>query len=237
MRAADRAVVLHSIRHGDRKYVVKLYTREHGLVSAIVSAGKSATAKVRTSALLPLSLIDIQLSIRHTHELQRLTEASSYHVPRHISTAPGRLAIAQFINEVLIKCLREQQPNPGMYRLIEETILELDKPHSSANLHLHFMRELCALLGFEPNNNFGDYNLYFDCREGGFTPASLSFPLGLSAEDSRLFSAFLKTDILNTSMSRAQRQSILESLEAYYRLHVPGFNDLRSIGVLREVMD
>jgi DNA repair protein RecO (recombination protein O) len=237
MRAADRAVVLQAIRHGDRKYVAKLYTREHGLVSAIASAGKSATAKVRTSALLPLSLIDVQLSIRHTHELQRMTEAASYHVTRFISLTPERLAIAQFINEVLIKCLKEQHPNPALYRLVEETILDLDKPQSSPNIHLHFMRELSVHLGFEPNNNFGQPGSYFDCREGGFTSVSLSFPLGLSAEDSRLFSAFLNADILNMSMSRAQRQSILESLEAFYRLHVPGFNDLRSISVLREVMD
>jgi hypothetical protein len=64
----------------------------------------------------------------------------------------------------------------------------------------------------------------------------LSLPLGLSKEDSFLFSEFLKINSLKTNLSNFQRQQLLEILLAYYRLHIPGFNDIKSLEVLKEVL-
>ena len=39
-----------------------------------------------------------------------------------------------------------------------------------------------------------------------------------------------------TNLSNLQRQQLLEILLAYYRLHIPGFNDIKSLEVLKEVL-
>jgi hypothetical protein len=65
---------------------------------------------------------------------------------------------------------------------------------------------------------------------------ALAFPLGLGKEDSVLFSEFLKINVLKTSISNSQRQIILEVLLAYYRLHFPGFNTIKSLDVLKEII-
>ena len=65
---------------------------------------------------------------------------------------------------------------------------------------------------------------------------AIAFPLGLGKEDSLLFSQFLKVNALKTNLSNHQRQTILEILLAYYCLHFPGFNTIKSLDVLKEII-
>jgi DNA repair protein RecO (recombination protein O) len=218
MRLSDKAIVLQAIRHGDKKYILKLYTRGHGLLTVAAAAGKSPSSKVRPAALLPLSLLNAELIVRENHEIHRLTEASVYYVNENIGTSVARLAVAQFLNEVLIKTLKEQQANPPLYDFTVNIIQFLNEAEGGyQNLPLHFLLQLARQLGFEPHNNFSAENPFFDCREGQFTPMSLSFPLGLNREDSRIFSEFLGADVLRTRFARDQRQVLLDTLLALIR--------------------
>lgn len=236
MRVSDKAIVLQAIKHGDKKFILKLYTAHHGIVTAATHVGTSATAKVKASSVLPLSLIDAELIIKQNKEVQQLTEASCYYISTGISNSISKLSIAQFLNEILIKTLKEQSANPHLYEFIETCLKFLNDSDSPVNLHLYFLTEFTKYLGFEPQNNFSAQTPFFDCREGRFSPVSLTMPLGLNKEDSLLFSEFLKINSLKTNINNAQRQNLLEILLAYYRLHVPGFNEVKSLEVLREVV-
>jgi DNA repair protein RecO (recombination protein O) len=237
MRVSDKAIVLQSIKHGDKKYILKLYTRQHGLVTVMAQAGKSHGAKVRSGNILPLSLIEAELILKQNKEIHQLREASGYFALSNISTSLSKLSIAQFLNEILIKALREQGPNPDLFEFIETCLKFLnDTQEDYVNLHLYFLSELTKYLGFEPQNNYSRTNCFFDCREGSFSAVSLTFPLGLSQEESHLFSEFLKINSLRTKISNSQRQVLLDILIAYYRLHIPGFNEVKSLSVLREVI-
>lgn len=238
MRASDKAIVLQHIRHGDKQSIVRLYTRKHGLVSVIASPSGKSTAKIRRSALLPLTLLDVVYTLRENRELHRLSEAVCYYVHDQIGNSMPKLSIAQFINEVLLKTLKEQQPNPRLFDFVEATLNYLnDSDRDFANLHLHFLRELSALLGFEPHNNRSADALFFDAREGVFSPVCLPFPLGLSEHDSQLFSGFLAGQPLRANLNRRDKEWLLEIWIAYYGLHVPGFGELKSVEVLKEIGD
>ncbi|MDI1356016.1 MAG: DNA repair protein RecO [bacterium] len=233
---SDKAIVLQSIKHGDHKYLLKLFTSHHGLVTAAVSVSKSLTSKIRPGSIQVLHLLDVELILKQNKEICQLTEASCYYSATGISGSMIKLSIAQFLNEVMIKSLKEQGPNAHLYEFIEHVIRYLSEAEDEyLNLHLYFMLELCTYLGFEPQNNYDLKDRYFDCREGKFSNFELAFPLGLSSGDSEVFSGFLKTNSLTTKISTAQRQMLLDILLAYYRLHVPGFNEVKSLEVLKEV--
>lgn len=236
MRVSDKAIVLQAIKHGDKKFIIKLYTRQHGLVTAAAHTGKAAEAKIKASAILPLSLLDVELIIKQNKEIHQLTEASNYYVSTTISHSLAKLSIAQFLNEILIKTLKEQNSNAHLYEFVETCLKFLNDTENCINLHLYFLSELTKYLGFEPQNNFSVQAPYFDCREGRFSGVGLTMPLGLNKEDSTLFSEFLKVNSLRTNISNAQRQVLLDTLLAYYSLHVPGFNHVKSLEVLREVI-
>lgn len=238
MRISEKAVVLQTIRHGEKKFIVRLYTEQHGLLTAIAAAGSTAKSKVRHASILPLSLINAELIIKQNRELHQLTESSCYFISTGFGNAFDKLSIAQFLNEVLIKTLKEQGPNAALFHFIETCIRFLnDTERDYMNLHLYFMLELSKYLGFEPQNNFSSSNKYFDCREGSFSSYPLSFPLGLDARESVLFSQSLSASLLQTKLNNQDRRSLLESLIAYFKMHIPGFNELKSLEVLQLIMN
>jgi DNA repair protein RecO (recombination protein O) len=202
----------------------------------VAHVGNAPSSKVKASSILPLSLIDAELIVKQNREVHQLTEASCYYVGSGISNSITKLSIAQFLNEILIRTLKEQSANPHLYEFIETCIKFLNDSDSTVNLHLYFLTELTKYLGFEPQNNFSAQSPFFDCREGRFTSVSLSMPLGLNKEDSLLFSEFLKVRSLQAGISNTQRGALLEALLAYYKLHIPGFTEIRSLDVLREVL-
>lgn len=236
MRVSDKAIVLQAIKHGDKKFIVKLYTSQHGIVTTVAHVGNAPGSKVKASAVLPLTLLDAELVMKQNKEIHQLTEASCYHVSTGISSSITKLSIAQFLNEILLKVLKEQSANAHLYEFVETCLKFLNDTESPVNLHLYFLSELTKYLGFEPQNNRSTHTPFFDCREGRFSSLALTMPLGLNAEDSHLFSEFLKINSLKTTISNGQRQTLLEILLAYYKLHIPGFTDVKSLEVLREVM-
>ncbi len=234
MRVSDKAIVLQAIRHGDKKFIVKLFTEKNGLVTVIAAAGKSPTNKVRSATLMPLSLITCEYTLKQNRELHQLTESSFYFVGKGFSDSISKLSIAQFLNEVLVNCIRDHAPNMPLYSLTETCLKFLQEAESNfVNLHLYFLLEMCKHLGFEPHNNRSENNCYFDCREGNFVSQAMAFPLGLNKEDSSFFSACLNQSLLKASFDYQQRQLLLDILLAYYKLHLPGFNDIKSLDVLR----
>ena len=92
-------------------------------------------------------------------------------------------------------------------------------------------------MGFEPHNNFDSQNCYFDTREGRFTPTSLSFPLGFDKMQSQTFLKVFDANLLGKPLGRAERNELLECLLAYYKMHVAGFNELKSYAVLKEMFN
>ncbi len=232
MRVSDKAIVLQAIKHGDKKFILKLYTHHNGLVTAAVALNKN----IRASNIFPLSLINIELILKQNKEVHQVTEASSYYILSDISNSLSKLSIAQFINEILIKAIKESATNQHLYEFIESCLIYLnDTQQEFINLHLYFLSELTKFFGVEPQNNYSLHTPYFDCREGQFSNMSLAFPLGLDKEESVLFSEFLKVNALRSNISKEQRQIILDVLLAYYRLHFPGFNTIKSLEVLKEV--
>jgi DNA repair protein RecO (recombination protein O) len=236
MRTSERAVVLQAIRHGDKKFVLKLYTRGHGALTVLAVPGKGAAAKIRSSVLQPLMIIDAEIIVRQLREMHRLTEATPATVPV-TATSGVTLALAQFLNEVMLKCLREPHPNQALFDLIEYAIHRLTEGESNPDFHLHFLKDLLVHLGLEPHNNRSEQARWFDCREGGFTPVELSYPIGLNTPDSLLFSEFLAESGRTNRYNRAQRRVLLDAFIAYFRFHIPGFGDLKSVSVMKEVLE
>jgi DNA repair protein RecO (recombination protein O) len=233
MRVSDKAIVLQAIKHGDKKFILKLYTHNNGLVTASVALNKN----IRSSNIFPLSLINVELVLKQNKDVHQVTEISSYYILSNISGSLSKLSIAQFLNEILIKSIKESATNQHLFQFIESCLIYLNDTETEfVNLHLYFLLELTKYFGVEPQNNYSIQTPFFDCRDGQFSNMALAFPLGLGKEDSLLFLQFLKVNALKTNLSNHQRQTILEILLAYYRLHFPGFNTIKSLDVLKEII-
>ena len=237
MRVSDKAIVLQAIKYADKKLILKLFSRHNGLLTVAVAVGNSAASKIKPGVIFPLNLLDIELIKKQNSDVHRLTEAACYYINTGISNSISKLSIAQFLNEILIKSIKEHCSNSHLFDFIEGCLKYLNESDNEhINLHVYFLIELTKYLGIEPNNNYSKVNSFFDCREGQFSNVSLSFPLGFDSEDSLLFSEALKVNCLTEKLSNQQRHKLLEILIAYYQMHIPGFNRIKSLEVLKEVV-
>lgn len=237
MQQFANGIVLQNIRYADKKLISKIFTRQFGLVNCHVVMSRSPKAKLKTGTLQPLHLIEMELQIKQNKEVQQLLEAHCYYVYKDLNQNFQKLSIAQFINEVLLKVIKEQQVNEHLFEFIETCLKWLDEhPDHFANLHLYFLLELLRYLGIEPYNNFSGTEPFFNCREGRFIPLGEPFPLGFDKEQSLMFAHFLNADVLPLPLNKIQRQHLLDMLLAYYQFQVPNFGQLKSVEVIRSVL-
>ncbi|WP_418635183.1 DNA repair protein RecO, partial [Segatella hominis] len=108
-----------------------------------------------------------------------------------------------------------------------------------ANFHLLFLMRLSFYMGIGPNLSEGlEQSKYFDLDEGKFVPFVPAHSHYLSESDSfhllQMFRLDYKTMHLY-KMSRQERNHSVEVMIEYYRLHIPGFPELKSLSVLQEL--
>ena len=236
MLVKTEGIVLQNIKYADKKIISKIYTKHYGLLTTHVVIGNSNLSKVKLSTILPLHQVEIGLTIKQNREVQQLNEARSTFVYNNLMRDYNKLAIAQFINEILCKCLKEQNANEELFNFILGAYKWLDEEESNFNdFHIYFLFELSKFLGFEPHNNYSIDTIYFDTREGKFTQLSVSFPMGLDKQQSKLFLNLFEEDLAKRKFNKTERAELLECLLAYYKMQVAGFNELKSMAVLKEL--
>lgn len=238
MLVKSEGIVLQNIKYADKKSILKVYTKQHGLLTFYAISSKSPNSKIKTASILPLYQIELSFVLKQNRDVQQLTESNILYTYEGISRDYHKLAIAQFLNEILIKTIKEQIPNEDLFSFVTTTYKWLNESEAHfSNIHIYFLQELSKYLGFEPHNNYTSDAPYFDVREGRFSSMALSFPLGFTKEQSALFAKLLNADVLTTGMSRAERNEVLECWLSLYKIHVAGFNELRSYEILKQLFN
>lgn len=238
MQVTTEGIILQNIKYGDKKVILKVFTKHHGLVTFNAFASKSPTSKIRSASILPLQHVELNFILKPNREVQQLSEANLLYVYNDVSRNYNKLAVSQFLNEVFIKCIKEQSPNEELFDFMAASYKWFNESSEGFNnFHICTLFELSKYLGFEPHNSYSKENLYFDAREGKYTPLSISFPLGFDKTQSQHFLKIFDADLLSQPLTRAERNDLLECLLAYYKVHVAGFNELRSYAILKELFD
>lgn len=236
MQLKDKAIVLQCIKYADKKIIVKFFTQHHGVITCLARVSNTPSSKIKSSALMPMNLVDIEVIAKENKDMQVLTEISCSYIYTSIHTNFTKLSVFQFLNEVLNKSLKEQITQTELFDFITANLKYFDDTQESiANFHHYFLLQLLNYFGIDPINNFSLHNTYFDCREGKYTSVELPNPIGLNKESSALLSHALSTNLLTQKLSNAQRTDLLESILAYYKIHIPGFNDVKCLEVLKEI--
>lgn len=239
MLAKTQAIVLRSLKYGEAKMIVDMFTRSHGRLSFIVSIPKSAKSKIKKQFFQPLSLLEIEADVRPKSQLQKLADARLAHPYSSIPFDPHKLAIALFVSEFLYHALRSEQQNAPLFDYVANGVRWLDGQEAHfANFHLVFLMRLSRFLGFYPNIEHYETGEYFDLRESIFVahpPIHRDFLYPHEAEKIRLLMRMDFPTMHLFRMSHQDRNRLLEVSLAYYRLHLPDFPELRSLSVLQEL--
>ncbi len=239
MLTKTQAIVLHSIKYGETRLIVDMFTRAYGRLSFIVSLPKSPRSKVKKQYFQPLTMLEIEADVRPKVQLQKVRDVRLSGPFSSIPFNPYKLSISLFVAEFLYHALRGEQQNVPLFDYVASSILWLDAQQTNfANFHLVFLMRMSRFLGFYPNlDNYapGDY---FDLRESVFLPSPPVHREFLMPQEAEKVQLMMRMDFPTMhlfQMSHAARNRLLEVALVYYRLHLPDFPELKSVGVLQEL--
>lgn len=239
MLTKTQAIVLHSLKYGETRIIVDMFTKSHGRLSFIVSMPKTAKGKMKKQLFQPLTLLEIETDVRPRLSLQKLKDVRLSYPFTSIPFEPHKLSISLFVSEFLYYALRDEQQNAPLFDYVTGGIQWLDGCQARyANFHLVFLMRLSRFLGFYPN--LEDYvpGDCFDLRESVFcaqVPLHHDFLQPQEAEKLQLMMRMDFPTMHLFRMSHNERNRLLEVALMYYRLHLPDFPEMKSLAVLQEL--
>ena len=239
MLEKTRGVVLRALKYEDSSLIVDVYTVSRGTVSFMIRLPKSRKAALKGVFFRPLSLLELDFEFRQKAALQRVKDVRFAYTFRSLPYDPYKSSIALFLAEFLCRALRHESDNAPLFSYICYSLEWLDASERAfSNFHLVFITRLTRFLGFYPNVEDWHKGDYFDMVNACFVSSRPVCHACLEPEEAALIPLFMRMNYDSMrffAMNRQQRERYLEVLNAYYRLHIPEFPDLKSPDVLKEV--
>jgi len=233
-----RGIVLKLLPFNDKNKIVKVYTEHFGLRAFIVGAGSSKLNRGKLSLLQATQPIWLETAFTETGKLSRLGEvtpaASIINAMQHHT----KRSMLLFIDEVLYKCLREEQADDQLFNFIFDSIVYLDKTTQNCNnFHLVFLMRLSHHLGFLPTGNYSSVNRFFHYKDGIFDCFTTE---GIIMDEvhSELFSKFIELDYQNmesVQLNAQSRNKLLNNMLLYFATHMPSLSNFKSLEILTEI--
>lgn len=241
MTIKTEAIVLHSLRYGEQRLIVDMFTMELGRQSFIVSIPKGKKCGIGKQLFQPLTILDITAETASHGQLQKLKTA---HVAMPYLTLPFsavKLSLSLFLSDFLYQALKGEQQNIPLYLYIKDSLMWLDvcdKPVS--NFHLVFMLHLAQFIGFAPNTEGYVEGDVFDLRACAFCSAVPAHSDYVAASDAAVINTVMRINYATMHLfrfARTERNRLVDMLVRYYCIHLPDFAPLKSLPVLRELFD
>lgn len=239
MLHVTKGIVLHYFNYSDNSVIVKIFTQHFGIQSFILKGIHSKRNKAQKAYLQPLSLVELETTIKENKTLHGL---KSIRIDTPYQTIPFNVyksAIAFFIAEILYKIIKEEEPNEVLFDFIQESLLFFDGIQDKfSNFHVVFLAQLTDLFGFQPQIETYQAKSYFDLQDGSFSISQPSHPYFINQIKSELLKCIFETKFDQMDklvLSNIERKELLTSLLDYYSIHVNSLSNLKSKQVLEEI--
>ena len=214
-------ILLHSTKYGERSLVLHTLSREYGRCAFFlrsVAGGKAGNGRI-ANLISPLNILEATISNSRGGMPTVSNPVTSLPLPG-LRNNPYKSSISTYLAELLFRAVKEGANEPGLYGWCEQKILLLNALQDNfSNFHLMFTLELSAALGFRPE--YRDIENFIEADYRHTAKELLRMPL---------------SEALILPMNGTVRSSLLESFIRYIELHLEYPLNLRSIAVLKELL-
>jgi DNA repair protein RecO (recombination protein O) len=240
MIITSNAIVLSITRYNDDTIIAETYTKTSGIVSFAVKINRSARAAIRHTLFQPLAILELSWEEKSSQKkLQRPKSAKTAYNYTSLTYDAHKMAIALFIAEFLHHALRNEPDSLYIYEYIEQSLLWLDHcTRNFANFHLVFLVKLTHFLGISPNVENPERYKYFDLRKGCLVGAQPTHTDFIPNPEAQFIPMLLRMRYENMHVFKfngTERSRLLHDLNIYYRIHLEGFPELKSLAILKEI--
>jgi DNA repair protein RecO (recombination protein O) len=241
MLIKTRGIIFRATKYGDSSLILEVYTEQKGIRKYIVSGVRKARSRMPASLVQPMNLVNLVAYEREGKDLTRIKEVRPAHIYTQTPFDVYRGTVGLFMLEMARNAIRESEENPTLFNFLFEAFAFLDTTKGPiTHIHLHFLLELTAHLGFLPDGAYSEETPFFDLQEGSFIPAFPGHREYLDAPRAELMFRLLHADrdeLANITSTKTERLGLLTDLVTFYRYHIEGMREINSLKVLREVMN
>jgi DNA repair protein RecO (recombination protein O) len=240
MQFKTTGIILHTLKYSDSASIVTVFTKDFGKVSYMVYGVNRKKSVCRAGFLQALSIVRMDVIHYTGKEIHQIKEIHVEFSAKSIPYDPIKNALALFIAELLYRNVKETETNEKLYTFLEKSIEIFDKCDAGiANFHLVFLVKLSSYLGFQPSQE-NEKLEFFDMLNGVFVDRRPTHAHVLPTNLTKDFTSLLNSNYLSMSaiiLTRSQRYNLLVSILEYYRLHIPGFGEIKSLEILKTLFD
>lgn len=240
-----KGIIIRSVNYGETSLVLSIFTELFGLQQYIVNGVRTSKRSSGFSAaqMQVGNMLDMVVYQNQRNTLQRIKECKQY---IHYSSLFGDVtknAVMLFMIEVLQKALKQPDPQPELFYFIEDMIRGLDtaSPSQTANIPLFFMLHLSHFFGFRMMDNYSEEMSMLDLHEGQFISSAPMHQMvlvpPLSGHVSQLLRVMQIEELDQVRLNRQLRTELLDACIDYYSLHINPFGPLRSLPVIRTLLE
>ena len=140
-----------------------------------------------------------------------------------------------------MKCLKEEEANPELFSFLFHAICLLDlKDEGIANFLIVFLFKLTRYLGVFPQMPGSGCYRFFDLGSSSFRHDEPAHHAFMNAEITQKFAELFRTDwseLEKLSFRNDHRAVLTAKLLEYYKIHLDMTGEIRSLAVLKEVLE
>lgn len=217
-----RGIVFRFTKYGDSSIIVTIFTELFGIQTYIVNGVRSKSARSKIALYQPLTLLDMVVYYKENASIKRIKEIKCLHAYQNISGDIRKSSLAMFINEILNKAVRDESHAQEIFEYLFHALILLDHQETNLeNFHLIFLIKLSRFLGF-----------------GAHQAEEIMGVRMLDREEEELLKRLITAEFTESiPMSNEQRRNLLEAILRFYTLHMESLGEIKSIQVLKEVMN
>lgn len=217
-----RGIVFRFTKYGDSSIIVTIFTELFGIQTYIVNGVRSKSAKGKIALFQPLTLLDLVVYYKENASIKRIKEFKCLHQYQTVSTDIRKSSLAIFINEILNKTVKDETHAQEIFEFLLHALILLDHQETNLeNFHLIFLIKLSRFLGF-----------------GAHQSEEILGVRMLDQEEERILKELLTADFIESiPMLNVQRRNLLEAILRFYTMHIESLGEIRSIQILKEVMN
>jgi DNA repair protein RecO (recombination protein O) len=241
-----RGIALHTVKFSETSIIAKIYTELFGLQSYLIRGIRKQHARIKPGLFQPLTILDLTVYYKETGSLQSLKEVHNLFPYQTLPFDIIKSSVALFINELIYKSIREEEPNQELFDFLFEACIELDSLKSNISLFpLLFTLKLTKFLGFMPRMDDDPGKVIFNMKDGIFQENLPDHKYYIRPPLSILLKELIKSEISSSNESfigehkpetLKLRNELLKQILIYYKLHLPGFTDIHSHQILHTIL-
>ena len=237
MLISSPGIILSKVRYQDNDLIVKCLTRDLGVVSYMIkNISMSKKSKNKFAFFQLLNILDLETNYNPNRSIQYIKDLKVKYNFTSLHTNIYKSSVVMFLSEILSNIIHIETKDMELFDFIEKSLIWYDKSEDSSTFYLIFLMKITHYLGFYPDCTNMSYN-YFNLEEGLFE-SSKNSQYVIDGSSLVLFKLILGIKFDSNKLpfiDKTNKKDILKNILIYFKLHVDGFKDPKSLKVLNQI--